>query len=394
MKGGRGLVTVGTFAGAAVQWYLVWLAARFAGVGPTADYSRLFAVATPAFVAGGLALRNLFLTLARSISWSVWMRLRAVGMLAAAAVVVVAGAMLGAPGGLVAAVVVMKIADGTLDLLYGVLQRDSRWESLGALMVANPVASALAATVLVVATGDFTLAVLASGLVSAAVAAVAWWLARAHVGAEDGPPGHVGDVLRAALPLTIAQLLAAVLASVPVWVAQVRGSDADVAAWTGAGYLMVFGNLVGASIQTILIPGVRDLVREGRNGAALARADRATLRTVALGLVGAVVVVGLGDLVLEGVYGSGYAIGPVALELLAVGAVTNAAAFPQTAALLVLRRYVSQAVTTGAGVVAAAIAGTIAVAAGASPVVAAAVAACAGGLVRLATGLAAARRVG
>lgn len=382
---GRLLVTAGTFGTALAQWVIVLVFTRSFGQTAAAEYILLYSLATPTFVAAQLGLRDVFLTLARRYAGRTYVLMRLAGIAVGVLVLVGVGVALALPWGLTLAMALMKVGESAIDLRYAFVQSHHRMVRLGGLMVAYAVGMLVLVVGSTLLVGEPAVPVALAGLLGLALALFDWWRPLPSHAAE---PGGWGPIVRAALPVTSAQLVFALVASTPVFLLEAFGGRPDVAVYGAAAYLLTFANLVGASVQTLLVPGYRDLEEAGRRPALLATARRTFGILAALAAAGAVVAIAFGPQVLGLVYGPAYAMDRGDLTPLVLAAAIIGPVYILNALLLVLNAYRSGAVASVATLIGSVLFGLAAFAMTRSPMLAASTAALGGSLTRLVVSLA------
>lgn len=378
---GRLLVFAGTFGTALAQGVIVFIFTQAFGQEAVGEYVLLYAVATPTFVAAQLGLRDVYLTLAARFTRRTYTLLRLLGAAVGALVVVGVGLALGLPLGLTCAMAAMKVGESVIDLRYAFLQADHRMVRLGSLMVSYALGMLAVVAVATMLTGDPAVPVALTGLLGVGLAVVD---ALTPLPAPEASPGGWAPILRASVPVTAAQLIFALVSSTPVLLIEAFGGDRATAAVYGvAAYLLIFANLVGASVQTLLVPGFRDLEASGRRGDLVAAARRTFGMLAALGALGAVVAIAFGPQVLGAVFGPEYAMERAHLAPLVLAAAVIAPVYIVNALLLVLNAYRAGTVSAIATWLGLIVSGVLAHAVTASPIMAASWAALGGSLTRL-----------
>ena len=377
---GRILVTLGTFATALVQWLFVWLFTQRFAQSDVDSYILLYSIATPAFVAAQLGLRDVYLTLRARYGHRSYLVLRLAGSLVGVVVVVGIGLALRLPPDLTAAMAVMKLGESAIDLRCAFVQSQHQMVRLGTLMVTYAVAMLAILVSATLASGNPAAPVAITGVFGMLLA-----LADAvrPLAAESERTGGYRDILRAALPVTAAQLIFALVASTPVFVLEAAGGRASVGIYGAAAYLLTFANLVGASLQTLLVPGFRDLVARADRRGLILGARRAGVGLGVVAVLGAAVAIAFGPQVLSLVYGPSYAMGRLHLVPLVLAAAIVPPLYVFNALLLVLNAYRSGAVASALTLAGSLAAGGVTVALGGDPILAASVTALGGSLVRM-----------
>jgi O-antigen/teichoic acid export membrane protein len=290
---------------------------------------------------------------------------------------------------LVGAIIMMKSSESFLDLYYSRLQKSREYVVLGVLSLINAGGTIVLATIAVVLIESVTIAVWASALVSAVVAVIAIISSSRRESSRerdssDSRPQEPGyrALVAAGAPLAGAQLLIALAVYLPVILVELLGSSAEVGVFATASYLVVFANLVGASVATVALPSFAlTLNRQGRPFL-LRRAARLSRAAILPGLVVVPVVILAGAPVLGFIYGSGYALTKLELALLAIASVAAVPAYIYSSVLLALNNY--RGVTSGSAAAAVAVLGSGVVCfwVGAPAVVAACLSLCIGTLAR------------
>ena len=277
------VVTLGNVAVAAAQWYLVWLFAQQSGPKAVGDYSTLIAMTTPVFIASQLGLRNLFVTLQRTVRWRIYLgcRLTTVGM----SILIITGLVVFGPDQIDAALawplLLIKVSDSIGDLFYARLQKTERLFAFGLILIVVAMASATTVTVVILSTGAIV-----SALWAAAVVSVVGTLVTIRVAAAEPPEtatevqsrtsvrAEIKALVSAGVPMSMMQGVYSLLSYVPLVVVAWFGSPSDVGRYASAAYLVVFANLVGASIETVVLPAFRAIYESEGHSALRRRVKR------------------------------------------------------------------------------------------------------------------------
>jgi len=340
---GRLLVTAGTFGTALAQWAIVLIFARRFGDVAVGEYSLLYSIATPTFVAAQMGLRDVFLTLSSRFTPRSYLTLRLLGIAGGVVVLVGLGLARGLPTGLTLALAAMKVGESAIDLRYAFVQSAQKMSRLGVLMICYAIGMISVVLVASLFVDNPAVPVALTGLLGVGIAIVDSLVPLPSTTTERG--GY-RTIVRAAMPVTAAQLVFSLVTYTPIFLLGAFGDRAEVGVYTGASYLLIFANLVGSSVQTLMMPGYRDLRTEGRYADLAASARRAFLTLGGLAAVGGVVAIAFGPQVLGLVYGPSFVMERVHLVPLVLAAVIVAPGYILNALLLVLNAY--RAGTVGA----------------------------------------------
>jgi O-antigen/teichoic acid export membrane protein len=309
---GPGLVLVGNAGRAVAQWVLVWMFALGGGAGAVGEYSYALAVATPVFLFLQLGLRNVYLTWTARPPFTLFLDLRVLCSLAAAAVVLGSSAFPWGPVLAVAApVAVFKVADAVLDIFLGRLQEAQRLHRLAGVMTVGAVVQVLAAVAAYVVTGDVAAALWAAAL-GPLVATGAAGVTRADVARRGVTRTDGRDSLRrlvvTAAPLGLTDLLTALLTYVPVLTLGLSASAVSVGLFTAATTFVTLAFLVLSGVQMAVLGSFAAQIRRDGAAAVIGRAARLTGWWSAASFVAAVLVMLVGPDVLGWLYGAEFAI--------------------------------------------------------------------------------------
>ena len=349
------LVTVGNVSTAAAQWYLVWFLARQDGPHAVGQYSTLIAILAPVYILSQLGLRNLYLTLQRRIRWRVYLGVRLSTAVIATAVGLMAIHVLNADVDwrMAFAVLVIKISDTIGDLFFARLQRAERLTAFGLILIFSALVSAGVVTVIMVSTG-----LVVAALWGVAGTAAAGAVVTAHLGIRASAPGpdsaqapaprpvhapqlapEARALLAAGLPLSLMQGIYSLMSYTPLGVVALFGSADEVGQYASAAYLVVFANLVGASLETVVLPDYRRHY-DTAGPTSVLRAARVR-GLIVMGLLTPMIILALfvGSPLLSAIYGDEFALSRPAIGMLSLAAVITVPTYLLSATLLVLNRY-------------------------------------------------------
>lgn len=342
---GRHIFAAGSLSWAVAQWLLVWLFARFAGgAAAVGDYSLTLAVATPVFIVGQFGLRTVYLSLQTNYAWSSYMFLRLAGIaLSGLFLLVYFTVTSGGDPWLWGAVIFMKCMDAYIDILYARIQRENRLMHVGLLNLANSSGTIVVAVIAILATGSVPLAILGSGVVSAVVAGFAQRVAR--VGSHEQILIRAGyrGIIRAGLPTTLGEGLAAVSTYMPLLFLSVIADEAVAGKYATAAYLFTFANLAGSILKNVLITSFRWTFERAGTHKLLQRSHKMGGALGCVGLVAMPAIIFAGSPVLQFVYGEEFAFSYVELTILAFAVLPIAPSYIYSATLNVFNKYSGQA---------------------------------------------------
>lgn len=355
-----GLLLAGAIASAGAKWYLVWLAQAVGGPQELGTYGLLFAVATPAFVVAQLGLRTIFLSMRTAYPWRSYLAIRAVGLAAGtAAILVFVSLSPTIPARLGIAVVVLKLCDSILDLEIAKVQYAGNIRGVGLLTLAGAILSIAFASLAIVVTSALWLAVLASALAALAISAITRKMATTLAYNPDTTESGIGAILGAALPVTGAQLLASLLLYIPTLYLGTTATLSDVGIFVGIAYVLTIADVVGSSISKLLITPLRHLQRESGPAVMFRELNKWTAQ-VALAATGpAAALVLFGSWAFQFVYGSQFETSRATMAIFSAGAFFIVVSHVQSVGLNVMNRYYSVVVSFGAACLMALLAGLV-----------------------------------
>lgn len=342
------LVTLGNVAVAGAQWYLVWLFAQQSGPIAVGHYSTLIAVMTPVFIATQLGLRNLFVTLRQTVRWRIYLgcRLSTVGL----SILIITGLVVVGPAQidseLAVPLLMIKVSDSIGDLFYARLQKTERLFAFGLILIGVATVSAITVTAVILMTGSVVTALWSAAVVSGAGTLVTIWIASAKppetpdaVESRTSVREEIRALISAGVPMSLMQGVYSLLSYVPLAVVAWFGSPSDVGRYASAAYLVVFANLVGASIETVVLPAFRTI--HDNDGPVILRRRVKRLCAIALTSLVPFVVLALfiGPWLLSTIYGADFILSREAVLFLALAALCTLPTYLASANLLVLNRY-------------------------------------------------------
>ncbi|MBM6589664.1 hypothetical protein [Brevibacterium sp. RIT 803] len=386
------LVTVGNVAVAGAQWYLVWLFAQQSGPIAVGHYSTLIAMMTPVFIATQLGLRNLFVTLQQTVRWRIYLgcRLSTAGL----SVLIITGLVIYGPAQIHSALafplLMIKVSDSIGDLFYARLQKTERLFAFGLILLGVATVSAITVTAVILTTGSVITALWSAAVVSAAGTVVTIWVASAKppetpetIDSRTSVREEIRALISAGVPMSLMQGVYSLLSYVPLAVVAWFGSPSDVGRYASAAYLVVFANLVGASIETVVLPAFRTI--HDADGPIVLRRRVKRLCAIALTSLVPFVVLALliGPWLLSTIYGADFVLSREAVLFLSLAALCTLPTYLASANLLVLNRYWATFFVGAAAIGAVLASGGIAGVAGMSAVESGCLAVFVGSLTRL-----------
>lgn len=179
------------------------------------------------------------------------------------------------------------------------------------------------------------------------------------------------------------QAVYSLLSYVPLAVVAWFGSPEDVGRYASAAYLVVFANLVGASIETVVLPRFRAVYES--DGALFLRTRVKRLCTIGLLALAPFVVLAvfIGPWLLSAVYGADFELSRVSVLYLSLAAICTLPTYLASANLLVLNRYWATFFVGAAAIIAVLCGGGVAGSVGMPAVAAGSLAVLIGSAVRL-----------
>lgn len=335
----------GSLSWAIAQWFLVWLFARVGdGAAAVGQYSLTLAIVTPVFIIGQLGLRTVYLSLQTSFTWKSYLILRLIGT-GAAILIIVAYYQIDPSANLplLAAVVAVRCFDVYHDILYARFQRENRLLLIGLHSITNSVLTMVIAFVAIMLTHNIALTVLCVGIGSALVAASAQRYVLKVPRDPAAAPGGYRRILRAGVPTTISESLAALSLYLPILFLSVIADDATTGVFATAAYLLTAANLTGDTLKDIFITSFRWTFEESGARKLLRRAHKVSGVLIILVVVSIPIIIFAGSPVLEFIYGDEFALTHLELAVLSAAMIPVASSYIYEATLNVLNAYAGQA---------------------------------------------------
>ena len=335
----------GSLSWAIAQWFLVWLFARVGdGAAAVGQYSLTLAIVTPVFIIGQLGLRTVYLSLQTSFTWKSYLILRLIGT-GAAIVIIVAYYQIDPSANLplLAAVVAVRCFDVYHDILYARFQRENRLLLIGMHSITNSVLTMIIAFVAIMLTHNIALTVLCVGIGSALVAASAQRYVLKVPRDPAAAPGGYRRILRAGVPTTISESLAALSLYLPILFLSVIADDATTGVFATAAYLLTAANLTGDTLKDIFITSFRWTFEDSGARKLLRRAHKVSGVLIILVVVAIPIIIFAGSPVLEFIYGDEFALTHLELAVLSAAMIPVASSYIYEATLNVLNAYAGQA---------------------------------------------------
>lgn len=346
------LITAASLGYAAAQWYLIWMFARSLGPSAVGEYSGALALATPVFVVTEMGLRSIAVSSSVEWPWRTYGVLRASGILVGSMLVIGLGLAMGLDRSVLIALAALKSVDSALDIVSARLHRHKLFWTMGLMSLANAAGTAFCTTVVVRMGGSMSAGILTSASVSILMLLVAMNRARnlTSPSVPEKPARGFRVVLAAALPVTTARGLFSLMKSLPVLLLVQFASEQQTGIYSGAAYVLVGANLVGASVQTVLLPEYRETLRDRGLRHLLTSVRRKVLLWLFLGCLGGFVMVLGGPPILSWVYGESFRLGPESLVPLGLAAASTIPMYVLNAVVLVREAYRSKVFIAGLSV--------------------------------------------
>jgi O-antigen/teichoic acid export membrane protein len=261
---------LGNLTYAACQWGSVIVLARVSGPTAVGKYALALAVAAPIWLLCNLSLRQILATDARcQWSWRVYARLRdasvAIGIGLMGLVTVIAGYDRGMIA-LILAVAAAKGIESLSDLRYGLFQAIDEMRAVGLSLAARGILGLAAMIAALLLTRDVAWAVL--GLAGAwLVVLVVMDMPRARrsiLCREEQPlDSKLGGLLRSALPMGVAAMLASLNPNLPRYMVESRIGIAELGYFAALSHLVFAGNLAITATGQALSPRLARYAAQG-----------------------------------------------------------------------------------------------------------------------------------
>lgn len=340
------LVLLGLIAGGFSHWYIVWLIAAAYGPENLGNYSVVLAGATPIYIFLGFGLRDVYVSLTDAPPWRLFFTWRIGGMFAAFFLLGAYCLFVAPYWGIFAGMAAMKISDGLLDITLARVQRQGRLNLLGIFYITDGAMKVLAISIAAWLSAPVGVLVASAALAPLALIVPATRLSRSPTELPEPRSVSWRRVLSAALPLTATSGLMSLVASIPVWFLEAYSVPREVGRFSAAAYLIVAANLVGASVQTVLITVYRHILESSGRRSMMRAMNTHTGRMVIAAVPAVVLIVLAGDEFLKLVYGDKF--GASSNELLAFGLASALCTlgYINAAVMLVLNWYRSQMAVT------------------------------------------------
>lgn len=304
------------------QWVLVVLTAQLGGAEVVGRYSLALAIAAPVFIVFDLSMRNVYVTLHRTIPFRTYLLVR----LAFGSLAVVTLALVGALGAVDAALLViiglLRFTDAVLDLCYGSLQKGGFNLAIARSSLINSSVSILLSAVLYISTRDLVIAL--AGSLAGSLATTAFVFARVTGSAHDSVRHEtgtlwkeVGLIARAGIPSGLAFASVSLLTYTPIYLLGIARDDEQIGLFAVLAYFPVLANLVFGSIQQATL---HDYVRaryEGGDPQLRRLALRRAAVLLILGFASSLATIALGVPVLRLIYGPEFTV--TFAEILPIG---------------------------------------------------------------------------
>jgi O-antigen/teichoic acid export membrane protein len=305
-------ILIGTGGYAASQWGVLISLARLGTPEMVGQFALGLAVVTPVILLGKLSLRAVIATdAADEYPFSTYLGLRLVTTLASLAVVGAVVLVVGYRLEVALLILVLGIAKGfeaISELVYGLLQKHERMQSVGVSLLARGLLSFGLATTALWSTRS---------VLGMAVGMAAGWLvwlfvydlrkARAFASTR---PTFSGRELRAltllALPLGVVALLLSLSSSTPRFFIERFHGEAELGIFAALAYLMVVGTTATGALGQSAGPRLARYFVSAKFPAFVSLLRRLVLAALGLGMVAVLVAAVLGQQVVEAVYGPLY----------------------------------------------------------------------------------------
>lgn len=265
---------------ALTQWLLVVAMARWGSARLVGDWALALAITAPVFILAQFKLRYVLAADAtREHPWRAYLslRVRSMGVAAAAVGIVVLVAYRDATGLLILLIAIGKGVEGVCDVRYGRLQRDDDLRGIAVALVRR----ALLVLALAAATLWFTRSAAWTALAALGGQALGLWfdtVSGPRPAAESGTGPALGALVRRTLPLGVATAIGSLQAGMPRYVLDAEVSREAVGAFALLVHPYLVGALLVGAMANVALPG---LARRAAAG------DRRGFRRAVIRLCGA-----------------------------------------------------------------------------------------------------------
>jgi O-antigen/teichoic acid export membrane protein len=339
------IFAAGSFSWALAQWFMVWLFAQVGGgAAAVGQYSLILAVVTPVFIVGQLGLRTVYLSLQTSFRWRSYLMLQLIGI--GLSLLIIAAYYqfnpeLSLP--ILAAVVFVRCLDVYLDIVYARFQRENRLLLIGVHSLVQHFGAMIIALVTIWLTQSIPLTILGVGFVAVLVTISAQRCLVKAPPEQGARKGGYRRILRAGIPTTVSEALAALSTYLPILFLSVIADNATAGIFATAAYLLTAANLSGFTLKEVLITSFRWTFEDSGANALLHRAHKVAGIIAAIVAASIPIVIFAGSPVLQFVYGEEFALTYLELTLLSVAMLPIASSYIYEGVLNVLNAYSGQA---------------------------------------------------
>lgn len=336
MKRNFSSALVGNATYAASQFIMVVALARITSPAEVGRYALALAIVGPLFAFTGLKLRQVVVTdAAGQNTFGEFLAQRLCS--SSLALVMLLPVVLAFPSRtalVVAAVASLKAVESLIDVMYGALQRQEQLQSIALSLILRGTGGAAVFVAIVIWTGRTEVAVLGLTVFTLMhVVITARRLLRLGLWVRPSFDWKTqAGLTRLAFPLGVSVAVGSLTVSVPRYFLEAYGGTAELGIFAALAYFLVVSGMIIASLGEATSPRLARYFLERQSRAFVQTLKKLVASGVALGLIGVVLGLTVGEPLLSILYGEQYAANvDVLVILLASLAVQNATVFFGTA---------------------------------------------------------------
>lgn len=337
------LMLVSNIVRAGSQWVLVWFFAFLGGPGVVGEYTLALAIATPIFIAFEMSLRNVIVTLRRSIAFTTFLLVRAVAAVLALALLICIAGTSGKLFFILLLMGLIKTADSALDLSYGALQKHGDILRIALTSLLNSSVSVATGIIAYWFTRSMELSLVGS-LIGSVLTAALVFMPVFRAERLAGPPGgarraDLVSILRAGIPSGLAFAAASLLTYLPIYFLGFAADIRQLGVFAVLAYFPTFATLFYSSVQQSTLHSFVFHYKTGGNQPLTKYAFRLGLPLLLCGILSGVLTLVYGGSFVAAVYGNEFSLTTQELLPIAVSMMLLPAIFVPGAVLLTKNLY-------------------------------------------------------